>query len=353
MSRATLRPWPWALTKLPPPCRPNLRSAVCPSSWVRNSSRGLFWLETLVEVQTPQGRVAYGPVAPEDVPGLLDAGLLSGSAHALCHGLTEQIPYLARQERLTFARMGITDPLSLADYEAHGGWAGLRAALAKDGAAVVDEVLQSGLRGRGGCRIPGRHQVEDCACRQGGPEVRGLQCDEGDSGTYSDRMTMEGDPFMLIEGMTIAALAVGATQGYVYIRSEYPHAIAVMNEAIARAEAAGYLGANVCASGQAFHLHVRKAAGSYVCARRKPPCWRASKASAALSVPSRPCRLLRACLDSPRSSTTSSPLPRYPSSWPRGRRSTRAMAWAALPARCRSSWRATSSRVAWLKKPLA
>jgi formate dehydrogenase iron-sulfur subunit len=232
---------------------------------VRNSSRGLFWLETLVEVQTPQGRVAYGPVAPEDVPGLLDAGLLSGSAHALCHGLTEQIPYLARQERLTFARMGITDPLSLADYEAHGGWAGLRAALAKDGAAVVDEVLQSGLRGRGGAAFPAGIKWKTVRAAKADQKYVVCNADEGDSGTYSDRMTMEGDPFMLIEGMTIAALAVGATQGYVYIRSEYPHAIAVMNEAIARAEAAGYLGANVCASGQAFHLHVRKAAGSYVC----------------------------------------------------------------------------------------
>jgi len=232
---------------------------------VRNSSRGLFWLETLVEVQTPQGRVAYGPVAPEDVPGLLDAGLLTGSAHALCHGLTEQIPYLARQERLTFARMGITDPLSLADYEAHGGWAGLRAALAKDGAAVVDEVLQSGLRGRGGAAFPAGIKWKTVRAAKPGQKYVVCNADEGDSGTYSDRMTMEGDPFMLIEGMTIAALAVGASQGYVYIRSEYPHAIGVMNEAIARAEAAGYLGANVCASGQAFHLHVRKAAGSYVC----------------------------------------------------------------------------------------
>ena len=111
---------------------------------VRNSSRGLFWLEPLVEVDTPGGRVAYGPVTPDDVPALLDAGLLDGGAHALCQGPTEAIPYLARQERVTFARMGITDPLSLADYEAHEGWAGLKRALTLDGAAIVEQVTQSG-----------------------------------------------------------------------------------------------------------------------------------------------------------------------------------------------------------------
>jgi formate dehydrogenase iron-sulfur subunit len=139
------------------------------------------------------------------------------------------------------------------------------AALAKDGAAVVDEVLQSGLRGRGGAAFPAGIKWKTVRAAKAGQKYVVCNADEGDSGTYSDRMTMEGDPFMLIEGMAIAALAVGATQGYVYIRSEYPHAIGVINEAIARAEAAGYLGPNVCASGQAFHLHVRKAAGSYVC----------------------------------------------------------------------------------------
>jgi formate dehydrogenase iron-sulfur subunit len=171
--------------------------------------------------------VAYGPVAPEDVPGLLDAGLLTGSAHALCHGLTEQIPYLARQERLTFARMGITDPLLPG--RLRSPWRlgrPAQAALAKDGAAVVDEVLQSGLRGRGGAAFPAGIKWKTVRAAKAGQKYVVCNADEGDSGTYSDRMTMEGDPFMLIEGMTIAALAVGATQGYVYIRSEYPHAMA-------------------------------------------------------------------------------------------------------------------------------
>jgi formate dehydrogenase iron-sulfur subunit len=232
---------------------------------VRNGSRGLFWLEPLVEVETPAGRVAYGPVDAADVHALLDAGLLQGGEHPLCQGLTEQIPYLAKQERLTFRRMGITDPLSLADYEAHGGWAGLRNALAMDGAAICDAVLQSGLRGRGGAAFPAGIKWQTVRKAEAAQKYVCCNADEGDSGTFSDRMTMEGDPFMLIEGMTIAGIAVGATEGYVYIRSEYPDAVRTMREAIWLANAAGFLGRDVLGSGKAFQLHVRMAAGAYVC----------------------------------------------------------------------------------------
>ena len=232
---------------------------------VRNGSRGLFWLEPMVEVATPAGRVAYGPVQAEDIESLLDHGLLQGGTHALCQGPTEQIPYLARQERLTFARMGLSDPLSLADYEAHEGWAGLRHALQLGGADIVKQVLDSGLRGRGGAAFPAGIKWRTVLQAQAAQKYVVCNADEGDSGTFSDRMVMEGDPYVLIEGMAIAGLAVGATQGYVYIRSEYPDAIAVMREAIDRATTAGFLGADVCGSGRAFHLHVRKAAGAYVC----------------------------------------------------------------------------------------
>jgi len=232
---------------------------------VRNGSRGLLWLETLVEVATPQGRIAYGPVNAEDVPSLLDAGLLQGAAHALCHGPTELIPYLAKQERLTFARMGVTDPLSLPDYEAHEGWAGLRVAIALPAATIVQHVLDSGLRGRGGAAFPTGIKWKTVAGAQAAQKYIVCNADEGDSGTFSDRMTMEGDPYMLIEGMTIAGLAVGATRGVIYIRSEYPDAIATMTEAIARAGAANLLGVDVLGSGRDFHLEVRKAAGAYVC----------------------------------------------------------------------------------------
>ena len=232
---------------------------------VRNGSRGLFWLEPLVEVATPGGRVAYGPVAPEDVASLFDAGLTEGGAHPLRQGVTEQIPFLALQERLTFARMGVTDPLSLADYEAHEGWTGLRRAAAMAPEQIVQEVTHSGLRGRGGAAFPAGIKWKTVAGAPAAQKYVVCNADEGDSGTYSDRMTMEGDPFMLIEGMAIAGLAVGATMGYVYIRSEYPHAVATMREAIVRATAAGFLGDDVCGSGRAFRLEVRKAAGAYVC----------------------------------------------------------------------------------------
>lgn len=234
---------------------------------VRNGSRGLFWLEPLVEVQTPQGRVGYGPIDTDDVAGLFDAGLLQGGQHPLGLGLVEALPYLARQQRLTFARVGITDPVSLADYESHGGWVGLRRALAMPPAAVVQEVLDAGLRGRGGAAFPAgiKWKTVAQATSQGGLKHIVCNADEGDSGTFSDRMVMEGDPYMLIEGMLIAGLAVGATHGWIYLRSEYPQAQAVLEEAIARAEAAGLLGESVLGSGRAFNLCLRKAAGSYVC----------------------------------------------------------------------------------------
>ncbi len=232
---------------------------------IRNGSRGMFWLEPLVEVATAQGRVGYGPIEPEDVVGLFDADFLNGGKHALAIGLVEQIPYLQKQERLTFARVGITDPVSLDDYLAHEGYQGLQRALAMSPENVVQEVLDSGLRGRGGAAFPTGIKWKTVAHTPATQKYIVCNADEGDSGTFSDRMVMEDDPFMLIEGMTIAALAVGATQGYIYVRSEYPHAIAALNEAIASANARHYLGENLLDSSACFHLEVRKGAGSYVC----------------------------------------------------------------------------------------
>ena len=232
---------------------------------VRNGSRGLFWLEPLIEIDTAHGRVAYGPVAAADVPALLEAGLLHGAAHPLCHGPTDAIPFLARQQRLTFRRMGITAPLSLEDYAAHDGWAGLRRAVTLAPAAIVDEVLQSGLRGRGGAAFPAGIKWRTALAAAADQKYVVCNADEGDSGTYADRMTMEGDPYMLIEGVAIAGLATGASRGYVYIRSEYPQAIDTMRQAIELAREAGFLGVDVLGSGRAFELEVRVGAGSYVC----------------------------------------------------------------------------------------
>jgi formate dehydrogenase iron-sulfur subunit len=232
---------------------------------VRNGSRGLFWLEPLVEVETPEGRVAFGPVSPGDVDLLFDSAFLPRTGHPLCRGLTEEISYLKRQERLTFARCGVTDPLSLADYHAHGGYRGLARAAPMAGDAIVEEVVQSGLRGRGGAGFPTGIKWQTVLRAAGDRKYIVCNADEGDSGTYADRMIMEGDPFLLIEGMTIAGIAVGATEGYVYIRSEYPRAFRQMTRAVEIARAAGYLGSDVHNSGKAFDIHLRLGAGAYIC----------------------------------------------------------------------------------------
>lgn len=232
---------------------------------VRNGSRGLLWLEPLVEVSTPEGRLAYGPVQPEDVPALFDAGWLTGGAHPLRLGLTEEIPYLKQQERLTFARVGVIDPLSLQDYAAHGGLQGLKRALAMAPAAIVEEVVTSGLRGRGGAAFPTGIKWKTVLGSPADRKYIVCNADEGDSGTFADRLLMEGDPYVLIEGMTIAGLAVGATYGYIYVRSEYPHAIATLEAAIERARSVGWLGDDVHGSGRRFDLEVRKGAGAYIC----------------------------------------------------------------------------------------
>ena len=232
---------------------------------VRNGSRGLHWLEPLVEVEVGGRRLAYGPVSAADVAGLFDENFHEGGAHPLALGETDAIPYLAKQNRLTFARVGLIDPLSIDDYRAHGGFRGLENAVKLDGAKIVEIVTESGLRGRGGAAFPTGIKWKTVLDTQADQKYVVCNADEGDSGTFADRMIMECDPYVLIEGMTIAGLAVGATMGYVYIRAEYPQAIRTMREAIARAEAAGCLGANVLGSGRAFHLEVREAAGAYIC----------------------------------------------------------------------------------------
>lgn len=232
---------------------------------VRNGSRGMYWLEPMVEVATANGRVAYGPVQVSDVAGLFDADFLNGGAHALQQGLTEELDYFKKQQRLTFARIGITDPVSLDDYIANDGYKGLKNALAMTQTDIVKAVTDSGLRGRGGAAFPTGIKWNTVLNTPSEQKYIICNADEGDSGTFSDRMVMEGDPFVLIEGMTIAGVAVGATQGYIYLRVEYPHAHKALNAAIAKAYETGYLGDDICGSGKAFHLEVRLGAGAYVC----------------------------------------------------------------------------------------
>jgi formate dehydrogenase iron-sulfur subunit len=225
---------------------------------IRNGSRGMVWLEPLVEIETDTGRTAFGPVTPSDVAAILDG------ASPLALGPVEAIPFFARQTRLTFARVGLIDPLDFDAYVAHGGMTGLRNALQMTDAAIVAQVKDSGLRGRGGAGFPTGIKWETVRTAPGTRKYIVCNADEGDSGTFADRMLMEGDPFCLIEGMVIAGLAVNATKGFVYIRSEYPDAIAVMTEAIRIANARGLLG-SIDGTDKTFDLELRVGAGAYVC----------------------------------------------------------------------------------------
>ncbi|BDZ72840.1 NAD-dependent formate dehydrogenase subunit beta [Methylophaga marina] len=233
---------------------------------VRNGSRGMLWLEPLVEVDTAQGRVGYGAVSAQQVSALFDAGMLDGNQqHESCIGLVEEHPFLKKQQRLTFARSGITDPISIEDYIALDGFNGLKNAIAMQPQNIVDEVKTSGLRGRGGAAFPTGIKWQTVLDTPSEQKYIVCNADEGDSGTFADRLVMECDPFMLIEGMTISGLAVHATQGYIYLRSEYPVAHKLLNEAIERAYKAGYLGEDILGSGKRFDLEVRLGAGAYIC----------------------------------------------------------------------------------------
>ncbi|MFZ2207483.1 MAG: NADH-ubiquinone oxidoreductase-F iron-sulfur binding region domain-containing protein [Porticoccaceae bacterium] len=232
---------------------------------VRNGSRGLFWLEPLIEVETAAGRIAYGPVSVADVAELFDRDLLAGGEHPLALGPTEQIPYLQQQTRVNFARAGVIDPLNIDDYRRTGGFAGLDRALALSGQEIVAAIKASGLRGRGGAAFPAGIKWQTVLDTAADQKYIVCNADEGDSGTFADRLLLEADPLQLVEGMTIAGLAVGATRGYIYVRSEYPRAFAVLRAAIALAREDGYLGPDVCGSGRAFELEARLGAGAYIC----------------------------------------------------------------------------------------
>src|ERR1700691_3482669 len=232
---------------------------------VRNGSRGMFSHQPMVEVATSGGRIAFGPVAAGDVASLFDSNFLDGREHRLHLGVADEIPWLKSQTRLTFARAGVTDPLSLDDFIAQGGYRGLARAIELGPDRVVAEVTKSGLRGRGGAGFPTGIKWKTCLDAAATPKYVVCNADEGDSGTFSDRMIMEGDPFVLIEGMTIAAVCAGATQGYIYLRSEYPHALRTLSEAIGVAYRRGYLGEKIAGGTHTFNLEVRVGAGAYIC----------------------------------------------------------------------------------------
>lgn len=232
---------------------------------VRNGSRGLCWLEPLVEVETQDGRIGFGPVEESDVGDLFDAGFPGPCKHPTALGPVEQIDWLKRQQRFCFSRNGITDPVDLDDYLAHGGWRGLDLALEMAPGQIVQCVIDSGLRGRGGAAFPCGIKWKTVLDQPSAKKYIVCNADEGDSGTFSDRMLIEGDPYRLIEGMLIAGIAVGADHGYIYLRSEYPLCQRILSEAINRAYAAGWLGTDIRGSGRSFDIELRIGAGAYIC----------------------------------------------------------------------------------------
>ena len=314
-----------------------------PIEIVRTGSRGLHWLEPMVEVATLKGRVAYGPVSSEDVASVFES-MANNGPHALRLGVADEIPWLKRQTRLTFARCGVIDPRSLEDYRAHGGYKGLERALSLGSEAILTEVTASGLRGRGGAGFPTGIKWKTVAQAKADRKFIVCNADEGDSGTFADRMIMEGDPFLVIEGMTTAGITVGATKGYIYIRSEYPHAVEAMNAAIIAARRGGYLG-DKSAARPIFDMEVRVGAGAYVCGeeRRCQAPSRRGRPLAAAAGPSRPVR--QADRHQQRAVVRSHPLhPR------RGRQAYADFGMGRSRGTCRSSSPATSARAGYSKR---
>jgi formate dehydrogenase iron-sulfur subunit len=232
---------------------------------VRNGSWGACWLEPLIEIQRGDQRIAYGNVAADDVPGLFDAGLLEGGKHEKHLGPVNEIDYLMAQERWTFWRCGLVEALSLDDFLAHQGFKALTRAFDIGADAVIDAVTESGLRGRGGAGFPTGIKWRTVADASGEQKYIACNADEGDSGTFSDRMLMEGDPFGLIEALAVAGFAVGASKGYIYLRSEYPLTHSILTRAIDTLRDAGWLGEDIQGSGFDFDVELHLGAGSYVC----------------------------------------------------------------------------------------
>ncbi|MFM8212428.1 MAG: formate dehydrogenase beta subunit [Actinomycetes bacterium] len=232
---------------------------------IRNGSRGMLWLEPLVEVEIENVRYGYANVEESKVKELFESNFLTNKTHPLSIGEVDNHEWLKNQTRVTFQRVGIIDPVNINDYENHGGLVGLKNALKLTDSQIVNEVTESGLRGRGGAGFPAGIKWKTVLNTSSDQKYVCCNADEGDSGTFADRMLMEGDPFTLIEGMTIAAIAVGATKGFIYIRSEYPAAIKTMNKAIIEANKFGLLGKNILGSNKEFQIEVRSGAGSYVC----------------------------------------------------------------------------------------
>jgi formate dehydrogenase iron-sulfur subunit len=231
---------------------------------VRNGSRGAYALEPLVEVDAPGGRIGFPRMTAADAASLFGGGI-PDERHTACVGRVDDVAFLKNQVRLTFARAGIIDPLDVDAYRANGGFKGLTHALTLTAVQVVDEIRRSGLRGRGGAAFPAGIKWQTVLETNAPEKYVVCNADEGDSGTFADRLLIEADPFQLIEGMLIAAVATGAQRGYVYLRSEYPRARDVLTHALTTARRRGILGSDACGAGRPFDIELRMGAGAYIC----------------------------------------------------------------------------------------
>ena len=232
---------------------------------IRNGSWGATWLEPLVEVEVDGKRIAYGNVTAADVADMFSAGFLEGGKHARRIGPVTEIPYLIDQDRWTFFRCGLIDPLSIDSFRRHKGFDAIEKAFEMGAEAIIEAVADAGLRGRGGAGFPTGIKWRTVADASADQKYIACNADEGDSGTFSDRLLMEGDPCCLIEGMLIAGFAVAASKGYIYLRSEYPLTRLILARALDNARESGWLGENIQGSGFDFDIELHLGAGSYVC----------------------------------------------------------------------------------------
>ncbi|MBL7076423.1 MAG: NADH-quinone oxidoreductase subunit NuoF [Kiritimatiellae bacterium] len=236
---------------------------------------GLCYAEPLVELRSADHPpLLFSSVTPESLGHILTTYYRDGGGEALAtmcdapHGETppfEQLPMLEGQVRVVARNFGRIDPENIDHYIARDGYTGLARALKMDREEVIDELRSSGLRGRGGAGFPVAVKWEFCCNEKADQKYMICNADEGDPGAFMDRSVLESDPHSTLEGMIVGAYAIGATEGYIYVRAEYPLAITRLEKAIEQATAYGLLGDNILESGFSFHVKLKKGAGAFVC----------------------------------------------------------------------------------------
>jgi NADH-quinone oxidoreductase subunit F len=248
----------------------HLAASPKPVKLMRTACIGMCFEEPVVEFNgSALGQMHIGKADPESIIKILD-DYIAGNPPDTNVILAEKLPgrhneLLANQQRIVLRNCGVIDPKSLADYEALGGYTALRKALAMDKEAIIAEVKASGLRGRGGAGFSTGLKWSFAAKAKSDKKFVVCNADEGDPGAFMDRSALEGDPHNVIEGMIIGAYAMGADEGYIYCRAEYPMAIEHLKIAIAAAEEKHYLGNNIMGTDFSFELHIKEGAGAFVC----------------------------------------------------------------------------------------